>query len=493
MKIRSQNINGIKTLVSLPGWARDWKEPGVGGNASVAYSASAWLFRAVQIRGEALISAPLKLYKPTTDGQEEIEDHAAVRRIHEVNTEWNYSDLMRYTEGDSCIFGNAYWRLTDDDEIYRVPPSKVKLVADKTGIKGLERTDTGEMIPRDELVIFRGAYDPESDLSGIAPAVLASNAAMAERNTERYLAAFFANDATPGLIFSTDDTLSEADTERAQAWWTKFFKGVNNSFRAAFLGKGLKPFEVGKSPKDLALADVKEELHKTISTALGVPELLIASTNAADLTPVEMALRIFMTQTMTPRWMWYAETINAEYLLHYPDLIAMGAWFEFDISEVEALRESEDAKVERVTKKLAANIITVDEAREELGYDPLPEEPKEETEEEAVEVLVGQSEIATREKSMWRKKAIKAIRAGKSGAVQFTSDAIPYLEAARIREGLTGAKTEADVDRVFAGHEDGLANVMAELKAARDAIRSAEDQDTTNGSGQSIAPQTGDR
>lgn len=44
----------------------------------------------------------------------------------------------------------------------------------------------------------------------------------------------------------------------------------------------------------------------------------------------------------------------------------------FDTSEVDALRESMDSRVERVISLVDAGIITIDEGRAELGMDPLP-------------------------------------------------------------------------------------------------------------------------
>ena len=78
-------------------------------------------------------------------------------------------------------------------------------------------------------------------------------------------------------------------------------------------------------------------------------------------------------------------------------------------------------------------------------------------ERKALDLLIPDSEIratigaitAEVDLSAWRRKAIKAIKGGKSAAVRFESEAIPADEQARIRAALEEATTPADVVKVF--------------------------------------------
>lgn len=104
--------------------------------------------------------------------------------------------------------------------------------------------------------------------------------------------------------------------------------------------------QLGSNLKDLSLTEVRAEIHRTISTITGVPELLISPTGA-DLTPVKMAESILYNMTILPRWKWYAEVLNSELLTEYSDLVKSGAYLAFDTTDVPALQEDQQLKATR--------------------------------------------------------------------------------------------------------------------------------------------------
>ena len=344
----AQMQEAIKTLVPMPEWVAAWEARGnQNADAVTAYMSSAWMARAINIRADAIPVAPLKLY---TKQDEEIEQHPILDLLNTVNDEWNKSDLWRYTELSLFVYPAAYWQKIrigkKPRELFFVNAGTMKVNAGAGGIQSFSKLDGSITFPREDIVYFRGAYDPKSDLTGVALASWASIAAMSENNADIYLNAFFANGAVPPLVFASDNPVSETDMARFTQWWNKLFRGARNSHKTGIMGGGLKPIQLGSNLKDLSLTEVRAEIHRTISTITGVPELLISPTGA-DLTPVKMAESILYNMTILPRWKWYAEVLNSELLTEYSDLVKSGAYLAFDITDVPALQEDQQLKATR--------------------------------------------------------------------------------------------------------------------------------------------------
>jgi len=185
---------------------------------------------------------------------------------------------------------------------------RIEGIGEVTGTPETSRT----LYAREDVIYFRGEYDPMSDLTGLAPLAWAMRAALGDQAAESFMADFFANSAVPALLLSTDQQLPDPEVKRVVAFWEKYFKGAGKQHRTGIVGGGLKPFPLGVKPSDLALPDVRAAVHQTISTALGVPELLISPTGAADLTPVKIAQMLFYQNTILPRWSMIAGALTAD-------------------------------------------------------------------------------------------------------------------------------------------------------------------------------------
>lgn len=468
----------LKTLTSIPGWAQRRLDGGTGGDASQAYLSSAWAFRAVQLRADAVASAEIALYD--RDGERMDVEHPILDVLYSVNGEWNASDLWRLTESAWCVYGAAYWHKVRAGnrvaQLFALNPRTMEVQAGADGIRAFRQTLHGKQtdFAREDVVYFRGAYDPASDLTGIAPLRLAISAALGERNAEQYLADFFANGATPALILSTDAQLPDNEIGRIAEWWRRLFRGKGNQHKTGIVGSGLKPHSVGTNPKDLALDEVRSAVHQTISTALGVPELLISPTNAADLTPVETAQAMFFENTVVPRWNWYAEVLNAELLPEYPDLLRQGAYLAFDYSRHPAMSENQTEIVARLSRLVESGIIRPEVAARELGYGPddvpiavvSPAARPAGGENESV--LPAPADIArSADIERWQRKALNALGRGEAALVPFVSAALGEAERERINAGLAECKTADEVRAVFA------AQPADELARANDLLERA--------------------
>ena len=78
---------------------------------------------------------------------------------------------------------------------------------------------------RDEIIYFRG-YHPDDDLGpGIPICDIVKGAINTEYEAELMLQALFRNDATPGLLFSTEQHVPADEAERIVGWFNRKFRG----------------------------------------------------------------------------------------------------------------------------------------------------------------------------------------------------------------------------------------------------------------------------
>lgn len=453
--------DAIKTLVPMPEWIAAWEaRANTGASAVDAYLASAWAARAMEIKATAIASVPLCLWN---DEDDEIEEHPILDLLQTVNAEWNPSDLWKYTENALHVYPAAYWQKVRAGrkvrELFFLNPSTMSVEIGTSGISGFTQTLSGKKtdFARDDVVYFRGAYDPLNDLTGLPLLNFAKIAAMSEQNADVFLSAFFANGAVPPLVFTSESQVSDTEINRFIQWWNRLFRGAQNRHKTGIIGGGLKPVQLGNKIKDLSMTEVRSEIHRSISTITGVPELLISPTGA-DLTPVRMAEGILYRQTIIPRLDWYAEVLNSELLTEYPDLVKSGAYLAFDTSEIEALQEDETLKATRakiyfdmgvpvLTALDMADIYVDEETEAELSAEPEQPEPMIETPESQAQEDVQEEDTApTEAMNKYMLKAIKNI--GKP--FDFVHVEIPPATADYIKAQLADCKTAEEVRNVFA-------------------------------------------
>jgi HK97 family phage portal protein len=458
----------IKAIVNIPGWASDYLRNGVSGNEVAAYLAGTWAMRAIKIRANAISEARLCLYDRNGI---KIEKHEALDVFN--NSDWDAVSLMRYTESGLMVHGAGYWEKERNafGKVKKLSYMNPRRVSPMLTGKGIEtflfspiNGGSVSLSPVD-VVYFKGEYNPTDDLQGMSAMKWAIYSSIGEENADKYINAFWQNGATPATIIVDENPMPpDAEVKRQISIWERLFKGVNNQQKTAFVWGNKKIHTVGSTVKDLALDTVRTEMHRTISTAIGVPELLIAAVAATDITPVEMAYKIFYNQTVYPQWRYYESVLNKQLITEFPDLVVKGAYFEFDVSEVVALNseeklvaEKDKINAERLALLVEKGIIKKEVAAIELGYsaNDIPEEPKPALPAEPQTLATGtatDSEYQEETKSdleKWQKKALNALKNGKSPAVKFESDVLPAVEVARIQSGLSNAQTREDVLAAF--------------------------------------------
>lgn len=280
-----------------------------------------------------------------------------------LNLEPNpYQDINSFRRDmvmDLIIEGNIFVYF-DGVHMYQFPASKVTVVADaKTRVSHYLFEDGQEFKPSEIIHIKDNSYKSiYRGSSRLEPALRTMRLIIEMRNFQDN---FFKNGAVPGLVLKTENTLNERLKKRLTDEWSKKYRPSSGGKRPIILDGGLEIDQISNvSFKDLDFQDAITKCEDTVLKALGIPPIILDTGNNANLRPNH---RLYYLETIIP----IVDKINS----------AFEKFFGFEIYEdttyIEALRPELSDQANYYTSLVNGGIISANEARQELGREPLPE------------------------------------------------------------------------------------------------------------------------
>ena len=337
------------------------------------YATSVSVYSAIKLRQEAIARVPLRVHLETADGLEQVDpQHPLQQLLDKVNRWWTRGDLWRATETYLSLWGSAYWALvregTTITEIWPLRPDKMKVLPDEQEyIKGFVYGSGAERraFAPDEVVWFRyfNPLDEYSGLSPIAPVRLSVDMGVDALKANRFA---LANDTTPGMIISVNDTPTDEEVLSFYQRWEQRFMGPSKSRRPAILGEGMTASNLGFSPKDMMALESMRWSVEDVARTFNVPMPMLHDLSRATYSNIETARKSFWEDCISLQLRFYEEELTEMLLPLYGD---EGLVVRFDTSGVEALQEDEDARAGRREKYVKSGIMTINEVRGEMGME----------------------------------------------------------------------------------------------------------------------------
>ena len=385
---------GLGDLAS--GGTAGWAQAAYGAQAGWAqtafgeyYPRSAVVYAAIKVRQDAIARLPLRVLRRIPASRQRMDgvnaraggelvgaDHPLQRLLDSPNPFWSRSDLWRATETYLSLWGAAFWALERDEngniaEIWPLRPDKMRPIPDaQRYIKGFVYVGSGsELVPYlpDDVVWMRyfNPLDEYAGLSPIAPLRQSADMGMDALRANRKL---LQNDSTPGLIIETEGFPTDADVSEFYARWESRFQGVEKMRRPALLSPGMKASNLGFSPRDMEYIESLRWSLEDVTRVFGVPKVMIGDLENTTFSNFSTARRLFWEDTIAAQLAFYQESLRQHLLPHFGD---DSLTVEFDLSGVEALKESEENKAKRRRIYVEAGIMTIDEVRREMNLPPI--------------------------------------------------------------------------------------------------------------------------
>ena len=298
------------------GWLDALNRSGKVSTPADAYRQVPMLYRAVNLRAEALSSVPTVL---TRNGEE---------------IAWPWSSqlarLIADTERSLLVFGAAYWLkvvkgrtmtgfvcLNPAGVSWQYLPEESAITDPYSGLR-FTATIGGKLYgpwTTEQIVYFREPSFLDDYGPGTAPAAVALQHAQLSHYATSFASAFFQGGAQPVTVMNLPEYTDVAEVERFSADVnSKAGGGIMNAFKFLFLrSPDLKVTQLTPPIDSLQMPELTERTTTAVAATLGVPRTMLEA-SAANYATADSDRQSFWRETIVPRIALYDSVINAQLL-----------------------------------------------------------------------------------------------------------------------------------------------------------------------------------
>lgn len=174
----------------------------------------------------------------------------------------------------------------------------------------------------------------------------------------------FRNGAHPGAIIGIEG-LDGNNEKRIREQWAEKQEGFANAWRTAFVGGKVTMHQTGRSHTDLDFNAGVRLKRDTVAQAWCVPPEILGIVENSNRATAQAADYIHQSKNTLPRLVYLDEVFNRFLVPRYRER-ALVLCYENPV------KETEEHRLEKADRGLAGGAITVNEWRQAMGYDPLP-------------------------------------------------------------------------------------------------------------------------
>jgi HK97 family phage portal protein len=269
--------------------------------------------------------------------------------------------MVRYPEGGKPI------------EIWNVSPLHVKVNPGRGGMpsgyeydqNGAKRVFPVEYPSGRSQFFFHKMINPIDYWRGQSPLVAAGLAADTHNAGLRWNYSLLRNSARPSGLIKLPEGAGGEVVARLKEWFKSAFQGERSAGEIPVLPGGADWVPMDNSPRDMDFLSTQKEAAKLIALAYGIP-LPLVDNEASTYNNMSEAKERFYTETVLPMFREFLSQFGAWVLPYYGE----GLSFQINEDRVGALEGVRTRLFERMLKAVQAGVLTVDEARTAIGYDP---------------------------------------------------------------------------------------------------------------------------
>jgi HK97 family phage portal protein len=369
--------------------------PDAGGGATSTFNSA--VFACLALKAKAFQEAPLRVFRFLGDGNQEwLDDHPLMELLADPHPslsqpEFNFWVSMCLDTAGEAFLRKVRNRAGEVVQLWPLSPLAVTpettepdkragvfishyVVDDPTGGPG---TDSRLELPVEDVVHFRNGVDDADHRRGLSPLRRLLREVASDEEATRFLEDLLHNFAVTSLAVTVPPgpVLTEEQAKQIRDRLREDYGGGNrNRGHVAVVANGATLSQVGFSPQQLDLKTAHYIPESRICAVLGVPAMLVGFSVGLEHTiynNMEQAQEHLYEQTIIPLWRQVAATYTKQLLR--PDFtLDRSVRLRYDLMDVRALQEDEDAKWARLSVAVEKAWITKDEARAEVGLEPLP-------------------------------------------------------------------------------------------------------------------------
>ena len=354
--------------------------------ATDGYSENAIVYRCINEISNNASRVKMMLFR----GDQEVDNHPLLDLLYNPSPTMSQVEWFQALYSYLLISGNNYMLSVGGDntpptELYNLRPDRMKIrsgtrampVAYDYMLKGqiVESYDVDQATGASKVKHIK-LFNPLDDYYGMSP-MQASSVDIDQHNlANKHNVNLLQNGARPSgaVIFNPKDEtgghvqLSDVQRNQLMNDVNQRFSGTGNAGKPMLLEGDFEWKEMGLSPKDMDFIQLKNMSAKDIALVYGVPSQLIGIPDSQTYSNFAEAKLALYNETIIPLLDRIQGDLN-EWLV--PMFNEQGLELRYDIDSIPAMAEQRKRVFESVSAGVKEGILTRNEAREQLGYEPI--------------------------------------------------------------------------------------------------------------------------
>lgn len=347
------------------------------GNAIVV-SVILWLCRTFP-------EAPIRVMARNGDGDLDPQPgHPLTELLARPNPHYSGVLLWMATIAD-WMLGNAYWLKVRNGagrvlELWWIPSNLIEPKYPEDGSQYLSHYDytpngTPIRLEVADVVHFRYGLDPTNQRKGLSPLGSLLREIFTDDEAANFSAALLKNLGVPGLVIAPDEDvqLTQADADQIKAEAGARFTNDNRG-AVMVMSARVKTTVLSFNPQQMDLKTLRRLPEERVSAIFGVPAVVVglgAGLDRSTFANYAEAREAAYESNVIPTQRLLAAELATQLLPEFGDPKKLS--IDFDLSQVRVLQPDLDALWRRLDVGVRGGWIFPDEAREKVGYDPLPD------------------------------------------------------------------------------------------------------------------------
>lgn len=361
-----------KAIVRILGLSPQWTKRDYENFAKEGYNANVWVYSCIQAIAQGAASVPWLLYQVNAKGERtEVAAHELLKLLDKPNEFTSRAELIEAYAAYALIAGNSYLDMVSPRpgaaplELWVYRPDRMKVMPSLTDyIGGYQYTVGDKQIPLDaERIAHLKFFNPIDDFYGLAPIEVAARGIDNDNAANAWNNSLLTNGARPGGALVTEDVLTDAQFKNVKDSLEEH-KGSKNAGKPLILEGGLKWQEMSLSPKDMDFIASKKWSVLEICAAFRVPPEIVGYGEQKTYSNYAEARKALYEDAVIPMLDKIRDKLNNSLVPFYGDNL----YLDYNKDGIEALQENRDAVYKRATEAYKGELLTKNEAREEMGY-----------------------------------------------------------------------------------------------------------------------------
>ncbi len=349
--------------------------------AKDGFSTNAYGYRAVMLIAQACAGIPWILYQNGRSKRTALTSHPLLDLWRRPNPQQALPSFIEYVVAFWYITGNSYVTVGSPEtgpnknipqQLWTLRPDKVQIVPDPVNfIGGFVYTDGGQKQPFDaNKVMHLKFFNPENDYYGLSPLATAGRAIDQMNAGNEWNLSLMLNSAVPSGALVMKQGLTPTQRAKIEQLMREKHQGPQNAGIPLVLDDteaDWRPF--GLKPADVQWLEGKGASILEIGMAVGVPPEMLGNNQARTYANYSEARSSFYEETVLPKMDHLEGHINSWLVPMFGDNLYLG----YDKDSIEALAEDRDKVWIRAETAWEKGLLSKNEARALIGYDPLPD------------------------------------------------------------------------------------------------------------------------